>query len=80
LELQARGRSGEAAIRFPVPEYFLRKSIRPAKELLAKLNNNDDSRPASCGAIRPLLVANAAIPATGTCRKIATETARKMVQ
>jgi hypothetical protein len=27
---------------FAAPEYFLRKSIRHAKELLAKLNNNDD--------------------------------------
>jgi hypothetical protein len=42
-ELQARGRNGEKQpLDFTVPEYFLRKSIRHAKELLAKLNDNDD--------------------------------------
>ena len=43
-ELQARGRNGETQpFDFTAPEYFLRKSIRHAKELLAKLNDNDDS-------------------------------------
>src|SRR6266850_2490476 len=42
-ELQARGRNGETQpFDFTTPEYFLRKSIRHAKELLAKLNDNDD--------------------------------------
>jgi len=42
-ELQARGRNGEKqALDFTAPEYFLHKSIRHAKELLAKLNDNDD--------------------------------------
>jgi hypothetical protein len=42
-ELQARGRNGEKQpLDFTAPEYFLRKSIRHAKELLAKLNDNDD--------------------------------------
>src|SRR6476469_5918297 len=42
-ELQARGRNGEKQpFDFTAPEYFLRKSIRHAKELLAKLNDNDD--------------------------------------
>ena len=42
-ELQARGRNGEKQLLdFTAPEYFLRKSIRHAKELLAKLNDNDD--------------------------------------
>jgi len=42
-ELQALGRNGEKQpFHFTVPEYFLRKSIRHAKELLAKLNDNDD--------------------------------------
>ena len=36
-ELQARARNGEKQpLDFTVPEYFLRKSIRHAKELLAK--------------------------------------------
>ena len=42
-ELQARGRNGEKQLLdFAAPEYFLRKSIRHAEELLAKLNDNDD--------------------------------------
>src|SRR6476469_3654327 len=42
-ELQARGRNGEKQqFDFTAPEYFIRKSIRHAKELLAKLNDNDD--------------------------------------
>src|SRR5438874_1995281 len=42
-ELQARGRNGETQpFDFTTPEYFLRKSIRHAKELLAELNDNDD--------------------------------------
>jgi alkylation response protein AidB-like acyl-CoA dehydrogenase len=42
-ELQARGRNGEKQpLDFTAPEYFLRKSIRHAKELLAELNDNDD--------------------------------------
>jgi hypothetical protein len=42
-ELQAPGRNGEKQpLDFTAPEYFLRKSIRHAKELLAKLNDNDD--------------------------------------
>src|SRR6266513_1095718 len=42
-DLQARGRNGEKQpLDFTAPEYFLRKSIRHAKELLAKLNDNDD--------------------------------------
>jgi hypothetical protein len=42
-ESQARGRNGEKQpLDFTAPEYFLRKSIRHAKELLAKLNDNDD--------------------------------------
>src|SRR5216110_404239 len=42
-ELQARGRNGEKQLLdFTAPEYFQRKSIRHAKELLAKLNDNDD--------------------------------------
>src|SRR6184192_3944453 len=42
-ELQARGRNGEKQpLDFAAPEYFLRKSIRHAKELLAELNDNDD--------------------------------------
>jgi hypothetical protein len=42
-ELQTRGRNGEKQpLDFTAPEYFLRKSIRHAKELLAKLNDNDD--------------------------------------
>ena len=42
-ELQARGRNGEKhPLDFTAPEYFLRKSIRHAKELLANLNDNDD--------------------------------------
>jgi hypothetical protein len=42
-ELQDRGRNGEKdAGDFAAPEYFLRKSIRRAKEFLAKLNDNDD--------------------------------------
>ena len=42
-ELQARGHNGEKQpLDFTAPEYFLRKSIRHAKELLAKLNDNDD--------------------------------------
>src|SRR3977135_3085042 len=42
-ELQPRGRNGEKQLfDFAAPEYFLCKSIRHAKELLAKLNDNDD--------------------------------------
>jgi alkylation response protein AidB-like acyl-CoA dehydrogenase len=42
-ELQARGRNGETQpFDFTAPEYFLRKSVRHAKELLANLNDNDD--------------------------------------
>ena len=42
-ELQARGRNGDSRpLNFTAPEYFLRKSIRHARELLAKLNDNDD--------------------------------------
>jgi alkylation response protein AidB-like acyl-CoA dehydrogenase len=42
-ELQSRGRNGKTQpLDFAVPEYFLRKSIRHARELLAKLNDNDD--------------------------------------
>jgi len=42
-ELQAHGRNGDSRpLDFTAPEYFLRKSIRHAKELLAKLNDNDD--------------------------------------
>src|SRR6184192_2293919 len=42
-ELQARRRNGEKQLLdFAAPEYFLRKSIRHAKELLAELNDNDD--------------------------------------
>jgi acyl-CoA dehydrogenase family member 9 len=42
-ELQARERNGEKQpLDFTAPEYFLCKSIRHAKELLAKLNDNDD--------------------------------------
>jgi Acyl-CoA dehydrogenases len=42
-ELQARGHNGERhPIDFTAPEYFLRKSIRRAKQLLAELNDNED--------------------------------------
>src|SRR5438874_2176510 len=42
-ELQARGRNGETQpFDFTAPKYFLRKSIRHAKELLTELNDNDD--------------------------------------
>src|SRR2546423_2531046 len=42
-ELQAPGRNGEKhPLDFTAPEYFMRKSIRHSKELLAKLNDNDD--------------------------------------
>jgi len=42
-ELQARGRNGGAPPPdFSTPAYFLRKSIRHAKKLLAELNDNDD--------------------------------------
>src|SRR5438270_137420 len=42
-ELQARGRNGGARPPdFGAPAYFLRKSIRHAKKLLAELNDNDD--------------------------------------
>src|SRR5438270_700441 len=42
-ELQARGRNGEGRPPdFSAPDYFLRKSIRHAKQLLAELNDNDD--------------------------------------
>src|SRR6266850_1029237 len=42
-ELQARGRNGGAPPPdFSAPAYFLRKSIRHAKKLLAELNDNDD--------------------------------------
>jgi alkylation response protein AidB-like acyl-CoA dehydrogenase len=42
-ELQSRGRNGKTQpLDFAAPEYFLRKSIRHARELLAKLNDNDD--------------------------------------
>ena len=42
-ELQARGRNGDSRpLDFTAPEYFMRKSVRHARELLAKLNDNDD--------------------------------------
>lgn len=42
-ELQARGHNGERRpMDFTAPEYFLRKSIRHAKRLLAELNDNED--------------------------------------
>src|SRR5438045_9111742 len=42
-ELQARGRNGDTRpVDFTAPEYFLRKSIRHARELLGKLSDNDD--------------------------------------
>src|SRR5205814_4276598 len=42
-ELQARGRNGEdRPPDFSAPDYFLRKSIRHARQLLAELNDNDD--------------------------------------
>ena len=42
-ELQSRGRNGGTQpLDFTAPEYFLRKSIRHARELLAELNDNDD--------------------------------------
>jgi acyl-CoA dehydrogenase family member 9 len=42
-ELQSRGRNGGTQpLDFSVPEYFLRKSIRHARELLTELNDNDD--------------------------------------
>src|SRR5881398_2610747 len=42
-DLQARGRNGETQpFDFTAPKYFLRKSIRHAKELLTELNDNDD--------------------------------------
>ena len=42
-ELQARRRNGDKQpLDFTAPEYFLRKSIRHAKGLLATLNDNDD--------------------------------------
>src|SRR5438552_2168357 len=42
-ELQARDRNGEGRPPdFSAPDYFLRKSIRHAKQLLAELNDNDD--------------------------------------
>jgi acyl-CoA dehydrogenase family protein 9 len=42
-ELQSRSRNGEAQPRdFTAPEYFIRKSMRHAKLLLADLNDNDD--------------------------------------
>jgi len=42
-ELQSRGRNGGTQpLDFSAPEYFLRKSIRHARELLAELNDNDD--------------------------------------
>ncbi|PYI88569.1 MAG: acyl-CoA dehydrogenase [Verrucomicrobia bacterium] len=42
-ELQARDRNGEVRQPdFSAPDYFLRKSIRHAKQLLAELNDNDD--------------------------------------
>jgi len=34
--------SSTPGARSPQPEYFLRKSIRHAKQLLPKLNDNDD--------------------------------------
>jgi acyl-CoA dehydrogenase family member 9 len=40
-ELQSRSHNGEARD-FTAPEYFIRKSIRHAKLLLAELNDNDD--------------------------------------
>jgi hypothetical protein len=41
--LQSRGRNGGTQpLDFTAPEYFLRKSIRHARELLAKLSDNDD--------------------------------------
>jgi hypothetical protein len=43
--LQARTRNGEKqALDFAAPEYFLRKSIRHARDLLAKLNDNETAR------------------------------------
>jgi acyl-CoA dehydrogenase family member 9 len=43
-ELQSRSHNGETQSReFTVPEYFIRKSIRHAKRLLAELNDNDDN-------------------------------------
>jgi acyl-CoA dehydrogenase family protein 9 len=42
-ELQSRTRNGEVLKNgFFAPDYFLRKSIRRAKQLLAELNDNDD--------------------------------------
>jgi hypothetical protein len=41
-QLQERSRNGQTAHDFTAPEYFLRKSIRRAKNLLAGLNGNDD--------------------------------------
>src|SRR5881398_98591 len=42
-ELQARGRNGDSRpLDFTAPEYFIRKSVRHAREVLAKLNDNDD--------------------------------------
>ncbi len=42
-ELQSSSRNGEAGPRdFTAPEYFIRKSVRRAKTLLAGLNDNDD--------------------------------------
>jgi acyl-CoA dehydrogenase family protein 9 len=42
-ELQSRSRNGEAQPRnFTAPDYFIRKSIRHAKRLLAELNDNED--------------------------------------
>src|SRR5256886_8436772 len=42
-ELQARGRNGETRPHdFTAPDYFIRKSIRRARRLLASLNDNDD--------------------------------------
>ena len=42
-ELQERGRNGETRPHdFAAAEYFVRKSVRHAKELLAQLGDNDD--------------------------------------
>jgi acyl-CoA dehydrogenase family protein 9 len=42
-ELQSRSHNGETLPRdFTAPDYFIRKSIRHAKRLLADLNDNDD--------------------------------------
>jgi acyl-CoA dehydrogenase family member 9 len=58
-ELRARGRNGDSRpVNFTAPEYFIRKSIRHARELLAKLNDNDDQT--------LLAAANSALGTTGS--------------